>query len=132
MALTRVDTVITWAAATTKTLNNNTTYFDSDSIALDATTVQATIDVTTTNQGTPATGDTVTFYAQYNSGTVEHSIPIGVLDTFATNTPGENPASKTLVLPTTVPAAFKLLAVAPLSATRNQIISATLTERRAA
>lgn len=143
MAITRVETQILWSAANSKTLNNNTTYFASDTFTFDATTIGASIQIYAANQGTPASGDTVTFYLAYTTGdllgdtgddydTDEHSIPIGVVDTFGTNTPGENPVRKTLMLPSVVPKGAKLLAVAPLSATRNIVIMARLSEQRAA
>ena len=142
MAITRVETGITWSAAASVTLNA-ATVFASDAFTFDATTIGATIAVSADNAGTPAAGDTVTFYLAYTSGdllgdtgddydTDEHAIPIGVVDTYATNTPGEDPARRTLILPSSVPKGAKLLAVAPNAATRNIVIMARLTEQRAA
>lgn len=142
MAITRVETDILWAAAAGKTLTVATPVA-SDAFTFDATCVGATLSVSADNQGTPASGDTVTFYIAYTSGdllgdtgddydTDEHAIPIGVVDTLGTNTPGEDPARRTFTLPTTIPKGAKLLAVAPNAATRNIIIRARLTEQRAA
>lgn len=142
MAITRVETALTWSSAASLTMNA-ATVFASDAFSFDATTIGASIAVSADNQGTPASGDTVTFYLAYTSGdllgdtgddydTNEHAIPIGVVDTYATNTPGEDPARRTLILPSTVPKGAKLLAVAPQAASRNIVIRARLTEQRAA
>lgn len=142
MGLTRVETDILWSGVAGTTLNA-ATVFTSDAFTFDPTTVAASIALSADNQGTPASGDTVTFYLAYTSGdllgntgddydTDEHAIPIGVIDTYPTNTPGEDPGRRTITIPTTVPKGAKLLAVAPNAATRNIIIRARLTERRAA
>lgn len=142
MAITRVETGITWGAAASVTLNA-ATVFASDAFTFDATCIGGSIAVSADNQGTPAAGDTVTFYLAYTSGdllgdtgddydTDEHAIPIGVVDTYLTNTPGEDPARRTLMLPSVVPKGAKLLAVAPNAATRNIVVRARLTEQRAA
>lgn len=142
MAITRVETGITWSSAASITINA-ATVFASDAFTFDATTIGATIAVSADNQGTPASGDTVTFYLAYTSGdllgdagddydTDEHSTPLGVVDTYPSNTPGEDPGRKTFILPTTIPKGAKLLAQSPNAATRNIIIRARLTEQRAA
>lgn len=143
MAITRVETALTWNSAASQTLSNNTTYYASDAFTFDATCVGAAIQVSADNAGTPAAGDVVYFYLSYTTGdllgntgddydTDEHSILLGVLDTVAANTPGEDPARKTLVVPTVAPKGAKLLALAPQSASRNIVIRARLTEQRAA
>lgn len=143
MALTRNETALTWSAAASQTMSNNTTYYASDAFTFDATCIGATIQVSADNAGTPAAGDVVYFFLSYTSGdllgdsgddydTDEHSVPLGMVDTVAANVPGEDPARKTLQLPTTVPKGAKLLALAPQSASRNITIRARLTEQRAA
>jgi len=142
MAITRVETDILWSATASKTLTVATPVA-SDAFTFDATCIGGTIAVSADNQGTPAAGDTVTFYIAYTSGdllgdtgddydTDEHAIPIGVVDTLASNTPGEDPVRKTLILPTSIPKGAKLIAISPNAATRNIVIRARLTEQRAA
>jgi len=98
MAITRVETDVLWSSSAGKTLNA-ATVFASDAFAFDATCVGASLAVSADNQGSPASGDTVTFYLAYTSGdllgdtgddydTDEHAIMIGVVDTYATNTKG--------------------------------------------
>lgn len=143
MALTRVETGLTWSSASSQSMSNNTTYYASDAFTFDATCVGAAIQVSADNAGTPASGDVVYFFLSYTTGdllgdtgddydTDEHSVMLGVLDTYGASVPGEDPARKTLIVPSTVPKGAKLLALAPQSASRNITIRARLTEQRAA
>lgn len=142
MAITRVETGITWSSAASITLNA-ATVFASDAFVFDATCTGGTIAVSADNQGTPGLGDVVSFYLSYTSGdllgdtgddydTDEHAKFIGSVDTYPTSTPGEDPCRATLILPTTIPKGAKLLCSSPNAATRNIIVRARLTERRVA
>lgn len=143
MAITKPTTVVNWSSVASKALVDDSVVA-SDIISIDATTVSGTIQVSCSTAGTPTSGDTVTFWAAYSSGdllgdtgddfdTNEYAKPLGIVDTFTTNTPGENPARTTLILPTVAAKSFKLLAAATANAaTRNITIRAIYTEVRAA
>lgn len=83
---------------------NSTAYFDSDAIMFSANATDCFLQVKVDNQGTPASGDTVDVFlrASLDGGTTydtdEHMLPLMRLDTYATNTPGEDPATKTIAL----------------------------------
>lgn len=141
MASSRVETQVQWSASSSVTISSNTSYNASDAVTFNAEDWEAAIQVSADNAGTPASGDTVTVYIAYSSGDVlgdtgndydtdEHATILGVLDTYATNTPGEDPARRTFPLPTTAPGAFKLLALAPQAASRNIVLRARLVTHR--
>ena len=141
MALTRNEQQVLWSTASSITLSDNNAYL-SDAITFDATDIAGALQVYADNQGTPASGDTVSFYAAYTTGdilgdssngydTTEHAQFLGILDTYATNTPGEDPACKTLSI-STVPKGMKLIAQAAAGATRSIIVRARLITQRAA
>ena len=82
----------------------------------------AAIQINADNDGTPASGDTVAVYILWTTGdilgdsgsdydTVEHAQLLCTLDTYATNTPGEDPARKTIPLDNIAALGFKLYAV---------------------
>lgn len=138
MALTNDhDTALLWSASSTATLSNNTTRYSSDAQAIDATAIAATLRVLADNASTPASGDVVDLWISWspdgtNFDTEEHAMPLGRLDTYGTNDPGEDPAAKTYFIPVGGAQAFKLLARGPQSASRNITISAIYNEQRAA
>lgn len=141
MAITTVQTQVTWSAANTKSITS-ATQVDSDVFTLDSTCIALSIQVTADNAGTPASGDTVVWRVKWSTGdvlanssddydTAEHATYLTTLDTFGTNTPGEDPAIMTVPI---YPLAtkFKLAAVAANAATRNVTVSARVQETRAA
>lgn len=141
MAITLTETQITWSAASSVSVTSATAV-TSDAFAIDATTIAASVQVCADNAGTPASGDTATFQIAYTNGdiledtgddydTTEHAAYLAVLDTFATNTPGENPARKTTPISIGVKGG-KLIASCPNAATRNMTIRARLIEKRSA
>jgi hypothetical protein len=137
MALTNDhDVALTWSASSTQTMSNNTTRYTSDARSIDATAIAATLRVLVDNAGTPASGDVVNLWISWspdgtNFDTDEHAMPLGMLDTVAANDPGEDPAAKTYRLPINGSQSFKLIALAPQSATRNVTLSAIYNEQRA-
>lgn len=110
MALSRNYTTVTSSSNAAISVAYNNTVVASDAITWDSTDVAASLQVQVTNgNGTPVTGDNLEVYAAYTNGdvagdtgddfdTTEHATFIGVLDTYPTDTPGENPARKTLAV----------------------------------
>ena len=102
MALTKNETGITWSASSSKSVTAAATD-TSDAATLDATDFAGSIQVTADNNGTPASGDTVDCYIAWTLDgttydTTEHAQWICRLNTYPTNTPGEDPANKTITL----------------------------------
>lgn len=101
MAITHVQTQVTWSAANYSdiTSSSNAT---SDVVTMNATDVKAILTLGADNQGTPASGDTVDFYILYSTGdpfgagsdvwdTVAHAHHLARLNTYSTEG-GEDPA----------------------------------------
>lgn len=141
MAITRVQTQVTWSAASTLSVTSATEVV-SDVITLDDTCVALSIQLSADNAGTPASGDTAVWRIQWSNGDVlantgddydtsEHAQFLAQLDTFATNTPGEDPARMTVTV-TPVSKKFKLACTCANAATRNVTIAARIDEQRAA
>lgn len=129
--------VVTWAAAATKSLNNNTTRFDSDVVTVHADAVSAVLQVTIDNSGTPAAGDVVDLWIKWTADaslydTDEHAMPLGRMDTVPANLPGEDPATRTYRLDVTGARAFKISANSPAGGTRPITLSAVYNEHRMA
>lgn len=141
MAITRVQTQVTWSAASTKSVTSATEVV-SDVITLDDTCVALSIQLSADNAGTPASGDTAVWRIQWSNGDVladtgddydtsEHAQFLAQLDTFGTNTPGEDPARMTVTV-TPVAKKFKLAVTCANAATRNVTVAARIDEQRAA
>ena len=141
MAITRAQSQVLWSGASTK-LANTAAEFVSDTITLDDTTVALSVQLSANNQGTPASGDTAIWRIQWSNGDVladsgddydtsEHAQFLAQLDTYVTNTPGENPARMTVSV-TPVSKKFKLACTCANAATRNVTIAARIDEQRAA
>lgn len=141
MGLTLVETQILWAGVDSVTVSSASAV-TSDAFAIDQTTIAASIQISADNAGTAASGDTCTAQIAYTAGdllgdssddydTTEHATPFLVLDTYATNTPGEDPARKTG--PISIAAkGGKLIVTCPQAASRNMVVRARLIEKRAA
>lgn len=142
MGLGRTEQQVTWSAANTKTLTA-ATRSDSDEITIDSSVVAMSLTVSVDNQGTPASGDVLNVYIKWSNGdldagggandydTDEYAMPFMVLDTYATNTPGEDPATRTLPLDPNMGKACKVSIDSPNAATRNMLVKARLTMRTA-
>lgn len=134
MALTRVETGITWSSASTIALSDNNQHV-SDAITIDPTTVSASIHINASNGGTPASGDTVTAQFEYRVGasydTPKGAAPLIVLNTYATDSNGENPQKKSGPIDCTS-AGGKLVVAAAQGSSRTITITAWLVEHRAA
>lgn len=119
MASSRVETQVTWSSANSVSVSSGSTS-TSDAITFNAEDWDAVLQLSADNDGTPATGDTVTFSVAYTSGdilgdsgsdydTTEHATLVAILDTVAANTPGEDPARITVPIHTAA-LGFKVLA----------------------
>lgn len=134
---TRSGAAVLWSSAGSVTLSS-ASRVDSDAIALDATDVQVMLQVSADNAGTPASGDVVRVYMKLTSGDVlgdsgddydtdEHAIPLGTLDTYATNTPGEDPARRSWDITQFLGAPnVKLSVEAPQGASRSIVVKARI------
>lgn len=140
MASTINETGITWSAAASISLNS-TSRFDSDAVTLNVEDWDASLQVSADNSGTPASGDVVDVYVLWTNGdilgdsgddydTSEHAEFLCRLDTFATNTPGEDPARKTVPLQVSGKKALKVSAVAAQGGTRAVTFRARLVTHR--
>lgn len=143
MALTRAETAITWSSAASITLSTASRQ-DSDPVLFDATDVAAVLTVSVDNAGTPASGDVLNVYVKWTTGDVlgdsgddydtsEHAELLDQLDTYGTNTPGEDPARRTYSLNHMIGAkGFKVSVEGPQAASRNLVVRARLATQRAA
>lgn len=137
MALTNDhDVAMTWSAASSLSMNNNTARYESDSQPIHPTAIAATLRALVDNAGTPASGDVVDLWISWsvdgtNFDTPEHAMGLSQLNTVAASDPGEDPAARTFRLPINGAQAFKLLSRAPQSASRPITISAIYNEQRA-
>ena len=136
MAASIVETQVTWASAASKTVSANTIQW-SDAMALtvldDAYQLQVSVD----NAGTPASGDTCVVYLARTTGDIlgdsgsdfdtdEHAEFVMLLDTYAANTPGEDPARKTVPVDLTGCTAYKVGVVCGQASTRNIVVRARM------
>lgn len=139
MASSRVSTALTWSSAASVTMNSASA-FTSDAFTCNAEDWSLVVQVNADNQGTPASGDIVDVWVAYTSGdvlgdsssdydTTEHATYLGRLDTYATNTPGEDPARATFTV-SDAPLGFKLITQAPNAATRNMVVRAMVVAHR--
>ena len=141
MAITRTATQVTWSSASTLSVTSATEVV-SDVFTIDATCVGLTIQVSADNASTPASGDTAVWRIQWSTGDVlantgddydtsEHAQILTVLDTFGTNTPGEDPATRSVSVDV-VATKFKLACTCANAAIRIVTIAARVEEQRAA
>lgn len=142
MALTRNETQVQWSAADSITLSAATISW-SDAITFNATDVAGGLMVSADNAGTAASGDTMEVWIAYTAGDVlgdtgddyatdEHATYCGVLDTFATNTPGEDPARRAIPIDVVSFKGCKIGVKAAQAATRNIVARVRLHTQRAA
>lgn len=140
MASTKTETQITWSAANSVSLNS-ASRFDSDAVTLNVEDYSATLQIYADNSGTPASGDVVNVYVKYTNGDIlgdsgddydssEHATFVGRLDTYGANTPGEDPAMRTVEIPVAGRKGMKVSAEAPQGATRAITFRARLVTHR--
>jgi len=139
MASSRNSTAITWSSSASVSLNS-TSAFTSDAFAYNVEDWEAELQVSADNSGTPASGDYVDVWAAYTAGdvlgdssddydTTEHATYLGRLDTYSTNTPGEDPARATWPL-RTANKGFKVIAKANQGGTRAVTFRAMVSTHR--
>ena len=134
MASSINETQVTWSSASTISLNS-TSRFNSDTVTLNIEDWDGSIQLLADNSGTPASGDVVDVYIKWsndgtNFDTDEHAEFVTRLDTYATNTPGEDPAGRTVPIDVSGKKAFKVSAVAAQGGTRAITFSAYLVTHR--
>lgn len=140
MASSRNETQITWNTGSSSVTLSSASRVTSDAFTFNAEDWDADLQLYADNQGTPASGDVVDFYIHYSTGDIlgdsgndyatnEHAEFLCRLDTYATNTPGEDPVSKVIPIRTTSPA-FTISCESPNAATRNVVVRARIATRR--
>lgn len=140
MASSINETQITFSSASSVSLTTNARV-DSDAVTLNIEDWDGSVQLSADNAGTPASGDTVDVYVKWSNGDVlgdtgddfdtdEHAQFVCRLDTYATNTPGEDPARATITLSVSGKKAFKLSVVANQGAARNVTFRARFVSHR--
>ena len=136
MGITNTLSTVLWSAASTLSVTSATEVV-SDAFTVDATTVSIGIQLSADNAGTPASGDTAVFRIRWSTDggttydTAEHAQLLITLDTFTTNTPGEDPAKRSVYVEP-IGTHFKVACICAQAATRNVTIAALVREQRAA
>ena len=139
MASSRNETQITWSTATSVTVSSATVIW-SDPFLFNDEDWDAEIQINADNAGTAASGDTCTVFVAYTTGDIlgdmgndyaspEHAEFALMLDTFATNTPGEDPANRSVPVRTGAKG-FRVDVSCPQAATRNIVVRARIVTHR--
>lgn len=140
MASTINQVQVLWAAGASKTASVNTMLW-SDAITLNVEDWDGSLQISADNAGTPASGDTCAIYVAWSNGDIlgnsgddfdtdEHTEFLGMLDTYPTNTPGEDPAVKTFPLAVSGKVSFKVGVVCAQASSRNIVVRARLVTHR--
>ena len=119
---------VLWSTASSISLSTNSA-FTSDAVAINAEDDSGSVQISVDNSGTPASGDVIDIFVAWSNGdvlgdsaddfdTTEHAEWLYRLDTYSTNTRGEDPARKTIPLRVRGKKAFKIIAQAAQGATR--------------
>lgn len=142
MGLGRTEQQVLWSGSNSKTLSA-ATRADSDEIVIDSSVVAAAVQVRVDNQSAAQTGDVLNVYIKWSTGdldagggsndydTDEYAMHLMTLDTYATNTPGEDPATRTLPIDVNMGKAFKLSIDAPNAGSRNMVVNSRVLFRTA-
>lgn len=140
MASSINNTQVTWSASASTTVASSTVVW-SDAVTFNAEDWEAALQVNADNAGTPASGDVCDVYVAWSTGdvdgsagddfdSVEHAELIGRLDTYGSNTPGEDPARRTWPI---VPGGAKSCKVGvscPQAGSRNIVVRANISTHR--
>lgn len=140
MAASINETQVTWSSASSITLSS-ATRTDSDAFTINENDIAGSIQISADTSGTPASGDVLDVYVKWSTGdilgdtgndydTSEHAQFLCRLDTYATNTPGEDPARKTVPLAVLGKKACIISVEAPQAATRNVVVRARIVTNR--
>lgn len=128
------NTTVQWSASGSVSLNSAAAV-PSDAISISADAMAASIQVKADNAGTPAAGDVVNLSVVWavnttDYDTTEHAEPLGQLNTYGSDNPGEDPAAKTFQLIPNGKQRLKLVAIAPNGASRAITLTAIYNEHR--
>ena len=137
---TREEAQFTWAAAASVTVNSSAIVW-SDPIVPHVDDGMGWLTVHADNAGTPTSGDTCVVYVGRTTGDVlgdsgadydtsEHSTWAMSLDTVAANTPGEDPARRTVMCPVAGLSGLRVGVVCAQAASRNIVVRARLSTQR--
>ena len=140
MAASIVETQVTWASASSKTVSAATIQW-SDAMSCTVLDDAYQLQISADNAGTPASGDTCVVYVARTTGDIlgdtgndydtdEHGEWVMTLDTYATNTPGEDPARKTVPVDLRGCTGYKVGVICANAATRNIVVRARMSCER--
>ena len=140
MASSHPEQQVVWATASSKTLSSSARA-DSDEVAFNVEDWSFDLQLSADNQGTPASGDVLNVYIKWSTGDIlgdsgndydtdEHATFITQLDTYSTNTPGEDPARRTIFGIPRAGTACKVSVDAPNAGTRNIVVRARIVTHR--
>ena len=134
------ETNITWSSSASTTVSSATEVV-SDTFTLDNTYLGFDLQLSADNASTAASGDTAIFRIRWTSGdilgdtgddfdTSEHAEYVCTLDTYAINTPGENPARKTISFGRRGAVKFQVAVTCANAGNRNIVVRARVVEAR--
>lgn len=143
MAATREESAITWSSAAYQDCTVNATVYSSDAVTFNAADWDAEIALYADNQGTPASGDLITFGIRYSVGSVDGSAGddynnpnntefLAQLDTYNNDESDAYGIVMRTVPIRTAPKSFIITANAPQGASRTIRVRAALITRRSA
>lgn len=141
MASSVNETGVTWDTGSASKTVSSSTVVASDAVTFNAEDWDASLQVSADNAGTPASGDVCDVYVAWTNGDIlgdsvddydtnEHAQYMGRLDTYSTNTPGEDPARRTFALPISGRKGCKVLVSCPQAGTRNIVVRARIVTHR--
>lgn len=140
MASSVQETGVTWSSAASVTVSSATVVW-SDAITLNVEDWDGSLQVNADNSGTPGSGDVCDVFVAWTNGdvlgdsgddfdTTEHAEFVGRLDTYSSNTPGEDPARRTWALQVSGKKGLKVGASCPQAASRSIVVRARLVTHR--
>ena len=140
MASSNPGVALTWSSASSVTVSSSAVVW-SDPITFDVEDWDGSIQINADNAGTPASGDVCDVYIAYTNGdtlgdsgddydTPEHSQFLDRLDTYSSNTPGEDPARKTMDIQPSGKKGAKIGVSCPQAGTRNIVIRGRMVVHR--
>lgn len=134
MASSKNTQTVLWSASATVSVSAGATQ-TSDALSLNVEDWGGAVQLKADNDGTAASGDTVDFYAAWSVDngttydTTEHAQHLATLNTYGSDTPGEDPAVATVDLNVVGKTNVKIIAVS--GAGSNSItVSAKITTHR--
>jgi len=134
---TLVEEAVLWSSSVSKTVSSGTIQW-SDALTVDPNYWDPVLQVEADNAGTPASGDTCVVYIARSNGDIadaaggddfdsdEHGEQVAVLDTYASNTPGEDPARKSIPVQIGGCKSYKIGVLCAQAATRNINVKARM------